>query len=261
MRKAVFGIASALFWCMIIAWALRAGGMRRSRKEREAREAVKTIHHTQFRKEVRDGDLLATRASNNVMSLFHASGLDTPIAHVGIAVVERQGDVSGRVYMFEAGAPRGAQLRDLDEYMSDGAEQLWWRPLKATAAQRALVMQAIAKLSGVAYSWAFLKSLPREVMGFDAPGAAADTDTPCSCAELIARAYAKSGIAMQSRPAWLPMHFLGPLPSHEPPINVIFEGLAGIKESRERANRDRLADAIVASALQVEAQARFRVEK
>jgi hypothetical protein len=238
---------TTIFWCLVLAWALKVNV--------SSRKGIiypkKNINHVEFRKQVRDGDLLATLASNNVMNRFHTSGLNSPISHVGIAIVEKEGDENGRVYMFEASALRGAQLRDLDEYMKDGAEQIWWRSLKASRKERSRVVKIISQLSRVAYSWAFLKTIPRELIGFDAPGAFRETDMAFSCAELIAMIYLRSGFKMSSINFWLPVHFLGPMNSHEDSVNVIFEGLKHIHDKRYKSNIEKLGLAIY-NALELE---------
>lgn len=167
-----------------------------------------SIHHTEFRKRVRTGDLLGTLSSNNFMSRFHSFGLMTPIAHVGIAVVEEEGTV-GKVYMFESGAPRGAQLRDLDDYMNEGADRLWWRHLDVCDLTRENILQEIEKHCNHPYSWSFLRNLPMELFGFDPPGLTQeDFGIGSSCADMIASIYHASGIRFFHKTRdWLPMHF------------------------------------------------------
>jgi hypothetical protein len=186
------------------------------------------VDHLEFRKRVRNGDLLGTQASNNWMSRFHSFGLGTPIAHVGIAIVEQEGDALGKVYMFESGAPRGAQLRDLDDYMMEGAERLWWRPIDVDDTARKRIVSEIERAAHNAYSWSFLKQLPKELSGVEAPGLYDDLMEACSCADLIAKIYTRAEVMVQSsRTSWLPMHFLEQLPSKRAatfldPVNVIF---------------------------------------
>lgn len=162
---------------------------------------------------------------------MHSVGLGTPIAHVGIAIVEEEGDENGKIFLFESGAPRGAQLRDVDDYMQDGADCLWWRALDASADVRKKIVSEVERASNLAYSWSFLKTLPQEISGLDAPGQIEDeeNDGACSCGDLIAKVYSRSGVfAKSSRSVWLPMHFLEDLPmgsfiKMKDPINVIFE--------------------------------------
>jgi hypothetical protein len=195
-------------------------------------QPVKTVKHSDFRKNVKNGDLIGTRASNNWMSRIHSLGLGTPIAHVGIAIVEEEGDEDGKIYMFESGAPRGAQLRDIDDYMQEGADCLWWRALVAPKEVRTKLVSEVEKASNLAYSWSFLKKIPQEMSGFEAPGQIDDEeiDCACSCGDLIAKVYTRSGIfGSSSRSTWLPMHFLeDDLPmglniKMNDPINVIFD--------------------------------------
>lgn len=198
---------------------------------------------------MKNGDIIGTRASNNWMSRMHSYILGTPIAHVGIAIVEEHGDQDGKVYLFESGAPRGAQLRDLDDYMQEGADCLWWRSLDVKEETRRRIVSEIEKSSTLAYSWAFLKRLPFEVSGLDAPGQSQEEDdNTYSCGDLIASVYIRSGIlAPHARQVWFPMHFLEDLKLEEglltEPVNIIFSGL---QDSSQRWYRsiERLSKAI-----------------
>jgi hypothetical protein len=213
-------------------------------------QPLKTIRHGEFRKSVKNGDLIGTRASNNWMSRMHSLGLGTPIAHVGIAIVEQEGDENGKIFMFESGAPRGAQLRDVDDYMQDGADCLWWRSLNASSRVRMKVVSEVERASNLAYSWSFLKTIPQEMSGLDAPGQIEDEeiDGACSCGDLIAKVYTRSGVfAKTSRSVWLPMHFIenlpmGPQVKMEDPINVIYEEFDVDKRWNNEINK--LADVL-----------------
>jgi hypothetical protein len=81
----------------------------------------KSIGKQEFKSLVRNGDLLMTRSSNNMLSRLHSRFLGTPIAHVGIAIVFNELTENAQVYLFEGSAPRGAQLRSLDDYMNNRA--------------------------------------------------------------------------------------------------------------------------------------------
>lgn len=240
--------ALALACCIMLLWALREGRKRRAAHSQPAA----TIHHSTFRARVCNGDLLGTRASNNWLSRFHSLGLGTPIAHVGIALVEREGDPSGRVYMFESGAPRGAQLRDVDDYMQDGADYLWWRALDVSREARAAIVAEVERAGSLAYSWSFLKNLPQVLAGVDAPCQSHDdAEEASSCADIVAKVYDRAGLLdSASRRAWLPMHFLedaalGPLGRVlRAPVNVIFEGYERAFEARRRDAIERLASAM-----------------
>lgn len=229
----------SILWCMIILWSIK------THEKTAKQKSLLTINHKDFRVKVRDGDLIATCASNNIMSRFHAVGLDTPISHVGIALVEKIGDEIGRIYIFEAGAPRGAQLRDLDDYMKDGAEKVWWVPLKATQEQRNKIINIISSFSSIAYSWSFLKNLPSQIFGFHY--GIIEEDTPCSCGELIARIYSKAGIILAAREYWLPMHFLSLSSTHKNPQNIIFEGVEDLEQIRFSKLADSFANEMIKS--------------
>ena len=173
---------------------------------------IQTITKSEFKKKVKNGDLIGTLATNNVFSRLHSILLKTPIAHVGIAVVETEGDENGRVFLFESGLPRGAQLRNLDDYMADGADRLWWSPLNTTPKNRIIIMEEIEKLSSAAYSFSFLKGIPFELFGIEDPGISLlEKEHAYSCADMIAKIYYIAGImekkAVEKNNFWLPMHY------------------------------------------------------
>jgi hypothetical protein len=185
------------------------------------------------------------------MSRIHSFGLGTPIAHVGIAIVEEEGDENGKIYLFESGAPRGAQLRDIDDYMQDGADCLWWRAITAPTHIRKKLVSEVERASNLAYSWSFLKRIPNELSGLEAPGQIDDDeiDCSCSCGDLIAKVYTRAGIfGHSSRNVWLPMHFLenlpmGPNVKMDDPINVIFDKFDSNK--RWKYEIDKLAQVLI----------------
>ena len=156
--------------------------------------------YSQFRINVKTGDLLLTRASNNIMSNLHSIFLNSPVSHVGIAVVSSCKDV----LIFEAG-PRGAQLRGLLDYMREGADHLWWRPIK----ENHDLLNHIESFSKSAYSLGFLLDLPRELLGIESPGLNEDTEIMAnSCGDLVAKVYEKAGFLSHSKRRWFPMNFL-----------------------------------------------------
>ena len=183
----------------------------------------KTIHHSEFRKNVKNGDLLGTLSSNNIFSRIHSIGLGTPIAHVGIAIVNEDDLGYKHVYIFESGAIRGAQLRNIDDYMNAGACRLWWRHLKVDEDIRNKIILEAEKMSSLPYSWEFLRNLPYELFGIDPPGYTDDFSEANSCGDMIAKLYGKFGIVNNVKKSWLPMHFLEKLPYHENPVNVLFD--------------------------------------
>jgi hypothetical protein len=209
--------------CLIIICALYNHQPKRKRSE-----ALKSIDQSSFRRQVKNGDLLGTRSSVNWMSRIHSMFLVTPIAHVGIAVVEEEENPHGKIYMFESGAPRGAQLRDIDDYMGDGAECLWWRSLSVSQDIRNDIVKEIERASNLAYSWSFLKTIPHEMSGLDAPGQMEFEEEASSCGDIIAKVYVRAKVFTHlSKTLWLPMHFLEDLPVDErfkvnEPVNIIF---------------------------------------
>jgi len=178
-----------------------------------------SINRDEFMASVKDGDLLATRACNNWMSRIHSFFLKSPVAHVGIALKS-----SKKVYLFEASAPRGAQIRDIDDYMKEGAETLWWRPLLIDDKKRSEIIQLVEKYWNHPYSWNFLKHLPKELFGAEAPFMIEDDEDSSSCGDLIAKIYKSVGIIQDSTKIWFPKKFLE-LQNDKfgLPINVIIE--------------------------------------
>lgn len=178
-----------------------------------------SVNRKEFFDSVKDGDLIVTRACNNWMSRIHSFFLKTPVAHVGIAV---KGE--NNIFLFEASAPRGSQLRDIDQYMNEGAESLWWRPLKIPDKKRQDILLEIEKYSNHPYSWDFLKHLPKEIFGVDAPCVIENEDFSSSCGDLIAKIYTNVGLIQHSHRSWFPMNFIEyQNDMFDLPINVIFE--------------------------------------
>jgi hypothetical protein len=138
------------------------------------------------------------------------------VSHVSFAVVD---DITKKVYMFESGAPRGSQLRDLDDYMKDGADYLWWRVLNPIFKEK--VSSGIEKYAKSPYSWGFLRHLPREILGIDAPGQERDSSTSFSCGELVG-IILEEAEAVQPRQSWLPIDFLGEFANLSDAKNVVF---------------------------------------
>jgi hypothetical protein len=237
MRRQLVHAALACICAVYLAWALRAW-----RKRRRLSLPETSVPASDFRARVRTGDLLLTRAGNNLMSRLHSWGLNTPVAHVGIAVVEREGDPLTRVFMFESGAPRGSQLRDLEDYMRDGADSLWWRQLSSDGSGvRSSLQSSMERHAHAAYSWRFLKDLPQELLGVVSPGGddGVEADEHAnSCADLVARVYEEAGFLALSRRRWLPMHFLDDaampwLTPLDKPVNVIMNDLVEIDAARQ----------------------------
>lgn len=168
-----------------------------------------------FYAHVQTGDVLLTRTSN-ILSYLQARTMLSAVSHVSLAVVD---DMTKKVYMFESGAPRGSQLRDLDDYMKDGADYMWWRTLDPKFKEK--VTSGIEKYAKSAYSWGFLRHLPREILGIDAPGQERDESTSFSCGELVGHILEEAG-AVQPRNAWLPIDFLGEFTHLSDAKNVVF---------------------------------------
>lgn len=155
-----------------------------------------------------------TCSSNNWMSFLHSLLLETPIAHVGIAV--RSGN---KLFMFESGAPRGTQLRDLDDYMKDGSDYLWWRPLSVDKESRSRILDSIESHAKYAYSWSFLKHIPRE-LGIETVESV-EGGAKKSCADLVASVYTQSSVFRKIRRSWFPKHFLQDLPLNQQFSDVV----------------------------------------
>jgi hypothetical protein len=131
--------------------------------------------------------------------------------------------------MFESGAPKGAQLRKLDDYMRDGAECLWWRKVKASPLQKKRIELSIQYFSTSSYSWSFLRDVPREIFRLaQYRNNYNDLSMSYSCADLIAKVYEKAKIFKKTNKNLLPMHFMETgLPfingaSLLEPINIIY---------------------------------------
>jgi len=152
------------------------------------------------------------------MSLAHSLFLETPVAHVGLAVCS-----GNKLFLFESGAPRGTQLRDLDEYMKDGSDYLWWRRLEVNDEKRSLLLDSIESHAKFAYCWSFLRHIPREMLGFETVEHL-EGGLKTSCADLVASVYTECGIFSKIKRSWFPKHFLQDLPTRvlQAPVNVLW---------------------------------------
>ena len=189
---------------------------------------LKSINDKTFREKVQTGDLLLTRSSNNFLSRMHSRFLGTPIAHVGLAVVEKKNDTLSNIYLFEAG-PRGAQLRNINDYMNDGADCLWWRKLNVTEQRRKKIALIIEYFSFSSYSWNFMKDIPKELLSFERNNTffKYESSMANSCGDLVAKIYNYCEILKIGNKRWMPgdfiknMNFLNEC-FLESPINIIF---------------------------------------
>jgi hypothetical protein len=152
------------------------------------------------------------------MSYIHSLFLETPVAHVGLALCS-----GNKLFLFESGAPRGTQLRDLDDYMKEGCDYLWWRPLQVSDEQRLLILDSMESHAKFAYCWSFLRHIPKELLGIDTVESQ-EGGLRKSCADLVASVYTKAKIFRKIKRSWFPKHFLEELPSRavQPTQNVIW---------------------------------------
>jgi hypothetical protein len=123
------------------------------------------------------------------MSKIQSFFLKAPITHTAIAIVENEGTDEAVVYLFEMSCPRGAQLRNLENYMRDGAERIWWRPIIASKKIRNNIISEIEKFSSKPYDARFLQNIPKELFGIDAPSISMEDNFGFSCADLIVNIY------------------------------------------------------------------------
>lgn len=166
-----------------------------------------------------------TRASNNIVSDLHCKWLKTPISHVGIAVVENEGDELSRVFLFESSAGRGAQLRDLEDYARSGVSDVFIRHLNTDELEkrnisRELILRAIEDFSRAEYSFKFIADIPHKLLGLeiDIHGHQTeyedeDIQDSYSCADLVYGVYKKLGLVSASstknahKKRWFPKDF------------------------------------------------------
>jgi hypothetical protein len=145
-----------------------------------------------------------TRASNNLFSDLQCKWLQTPISHVGIAVVENEGNDLTRVFMFESSPGRGAQLRDLEDYAKNGVRDVFIKPLNREAIDisRDFILRTLEDFSRAEYSFKYLADIPHELFGFDREKDDSDffnehntTELDSySCSDLVYAVYNKMGI-------------------------------------------------------------------
>ena len=170
--------------------------------------------YSKVRSEIRSGDLLMTRASNNLFSDLQCKWLQTPISHVGIAVVENEGNDLTRVFMFESSPGRGAQLRDLEDYAKNGVRDVFIKPLNRDDIHisKHFILRTLEEFSRAEYSFKYLADIPHELFGFDRENDDSDNENDLdsySCADLVYAVYKKLGIVKQlhQKKRWFPKDF------------------------------------------------------
>jgi hypothetical protein len=128
----------------------------------------KTELYSKVRSQIKTGDLLMTRGKNLISDL-HCKWLQTPISHVGIAVVENEGDELTRVFIFESSPGRGAQLRDFEDYARNGVSDVYIRHLQKEHfnISRNKIMKIIESFYHADYSFKFLADIPFKLLGFE----------------------------------------------------------------------------------------------
>ena len=186
----------------------------------------KSISKQDFKTLVRNGDLLMTRSSNNLLSRLHSRFLGTPIAHVGIAIVFNELSENAKVYLFEGSAPRGAQLRSLDDYMNNGADCLWWSKLNTSDKLRKKITLVCEFFSESSYSWSFISDIPKLLLGLEVNVSENNETMSNSCGDLVAQVYKTAGLLKTSKTNWMPSDFIKPIQfknaTIEKPINIIY---------------------------------------
>lgn len=208
----------SLFACVVtllilIIWFLRSNLLSISSKPKISPKQPKTELYSNVRSQVRTGDLIMTRASNNLVSDLHCKWLKTPISHVGIAVVESEGSDLARVFMFESSAGRGAQLRDLEDYARNGVSDVFIKHLNREQLKisKETVLKTIESFSKAEYSFKFLADIPHKLMGLDLEGSESEDDEmeeSYSCADLVYNVYKKIGIVINPKKRrWFPKDF------------------------------------------------------
>ena len=192
-------------------------------KSKGSPKQPKTELYSNVRSQIRTGDLLMTRSSNNFVSDLHCKWLNTPISHVGVAVVENEGDELTRVFIFESSSGRGAQLRDLEDYARNGVSDVFIRHLNRDELKisREKVLRVIEGLSNAVYSFKFVADIPHKLLGFDRDDDARvkddedeedddQSDEAYSCADLVYKVYCKLGVVKALKKGnrrWFPKDF------------------------------------------------------
>jgi hypothetical protein len=178
----------------------------------------KTKLFSKIRSQMRTGDLIMTMSSNNVVSELQQFWLSTPITHVGIAVVENEGNELTRVFMFESSLPRGAQLRDLEDYARDGVHDVFVQHLNREEFKisRESLLHTIESFANSAYSFRYIADIPYKMIGLELGN---DTrydekeknisDKSYSCGDLVYQVYDKMNLMQKStsKRRWFPKDF------------------------------------------------------
>lgn len=126
--------------------------------------------------------------------------------------------------MFESSSGRGAQLRDLEDYVRNGVSDVFIRHLNREELKisREKVLRVIESLSNAVYSFEFVADIPHKLLGFDRDDEARlrdewdgedeeQADEAYSCADLVYRVYCKLGVvgtsSRKSKRRWFPKDF------------------------------------------------------
>lgn len=216
--KSLFACVVTIFIFLI--WFLSSNLLSISGKPKVSPKQPKTELYSNVRSQVRTGDLIMTRASNNLVSDLHCKWLKTPISHVGIAVVESEGSDLARVFMFESSAGRGAQLRDLEDYARNGVNDVFIKHLNREELKisKEVVLKTIESFSRAEYSFKFIADIPHKLMGLESDVQSSEGENESddemedsySCADLVYNVYKKIGIVRNSkkkRRRWFPKDF------------------------------------------------------
>jgi hypothetical protein len=196
-------IILSILICVVLSWALL-----KKIKSNKILNPHTVIQRSNFLKHVKSGDLIGTLANNNVLSKIQSFFLKAPITHTAIAIVENEGTDSAVVYLFEMSCPRGAQLRSLENYMRDGAERIWWRPLMTNQKIRNKIVLEIEKYSSKPYDAKFFQNIPKELFGIEAPAISLEHSLGFSCADLIVNIYVNCGIMkINNKQFWMPSDY------------------------------------------------------
>lgn len=221
--QSIFACIITLSICLL--WFIRHNWLGLEKLKTSPKQP-KTELYSNVRSQIRTGDLLMTRSSNNFVSDLHCKWLNTPISHVGVAVVQNEGDTLTKVFMFESSSGRGAQLRDLEDYVKNGVSDVFIRHLNREDLKisREKVLRVIESLSNAVYSFEFVADIPHKLLGFDRDDDARlrdewddedeeKADEAYSCADLVYRVYYKLGVVgagvkkSSQKRRWFPKDF------------------------------------------------------
>lgn len=159
--------------------------------------------------QVRSGDVVLL-AGVSFMGRAQRFILNTPVSHVGVVIVEREGTDAAQPWVLEAGRDHGVALTPLWTWLQCKDSRVFYRQLHMPGAddhkRRTALDAFVSRQLGRPYSYRFWMEATRVLpftlpMPFDPEG----KDEARFCSELVAEALVSAGALNHSQPCHLVM--------------------------------------------------------